>query len=321
MMDRNLGATASPDRVATPTQNEWTQARGFYYQWGRKDPFMGSCKVVSGYAPKIVYNTPDGVDSVGYAQYGSKKLLNSINVQDIPGSTDVYTSVAYANAHPMTFIAGNGDGSYSWVWPNVNVHAPGTTAEWGKLWGNQTGAGAWDKGGVKTMYDPCPAGYQVLSAGHFRFITSHGDNAGAYYNKLAEWKYNCVEQLFDDAGEKLNGANNVAPFGLNFYVKGSKTAAEGVADGAQNRGVAPEDKTTAFFPAQGCISWGYSDKTYGEVDVTAHTNQVREPDFYGFSTLFMKAERKGEFFNNTNSISWGEQQAKALPVRCFRNAE
>ena len=323
MMDRNIGATASPDRMAAPTQNEWTQARGFYYQWGRKDPFMGSCKVVSGYAPKIVFFDKEGNEIVGYSQYGSSKLLNSINVQDIEGSKDVYTSVAYSVANPNTFIAGNGDGSYSWVTPNAASEEPGTTGEWGKLWGNQQAEGysSWDKSGVKTMYDPCPVGYRVPSMGHFRFITSHGDNAGAYYNKMAEWKYNCVEKLFDEQGNALNATNNVAPFGLSFYIKGSKTASPDAVEGAQDYGVAPEDKTTAFFPATGCINWSYSDKTWGTCDVTAHTNCVNAGKFYGYGTLFMKAQRNGEFFNNTNSASYAEQQAKALPVRCFRENE
>lgn len=324
MMDRNIGATASPDRVASPTQDQWTQARGFYYQWGRKDPFMGSCKVVSGYAPKIVMYQVDEsgneTEVVGYSQYGSSRLMPGVDVQSIPDWTDTRSSIAYSVANPHHYIKGNGDGSYSWVFANASVQESGRTAEWGKLWGNQEGAGAWDKGGVKTMYDPCPVGYRVPSAGHFRFITSHGDNAGAYYNKMAEWKYNCVEKLFNENGEAINASNNVAPFGLNFYIKGSKAAAE-VEEGAQNYGVAPEDKTTAFFPAQGLINWSYSDKTYGTVDVTAHTNQVYDANFYGYSTLFMKATRNGEFFNNTNSASYGEQQAKALPVRCVRENE
>ena len=37
LQDRNLGATRS-DRG---TESEWLDTRGLYYQWGRKDPFMG----------------------------------------------------------------------------------------------------------------------------------------------------------------------------------------------------------------------------------------------------------------------------------------
>ena len=49
-----------------------------------------------------------------------------------------------------------------------------------------------------------------------------------------------------------------------------------------------------------------------------HTNTVKNAEYYGYATYIMHATAKGEFFNDAGTIGWGEQQAKALPVRCFR---
>ena len=211
-----------------------------------------------------------------------------------------------------------------WVAGNDANAVSGNTDEWGKLWGNQAASySSWDKGGVKTMHDPCPVGYRVPSVGHFRFITAHGDNAGAGYNYDRNWKYNVNTNIFTDdvlEGETKNtpllnnhGKGN-APYGFFFYVKGSKTAAQASDYKGQDNGNLPADQTTAYFPAQGLINWGHTYYTQGDyAQVAAHTNAVS-----GTTTFFMKAMPTGEFYNNTTRISYGEQQAKALPVRCVR---
>ena len=77
MMDRNLGATS-----ATPGDVE---ARGLLYQWGRKDPFLGSSK-----------STITGPSTVS--------------------SDSSYGTITYATAHPTTFITGNSSSNYDWYY-------------------------------------------------------------------------------------------------------------------------------------------------------------------------------------------------------------
>ena len=55
MMDRNLGATSVS--VEDPCAN------GLYYQWGRKDPFMGSSSITEGIAAKSTLQWPEAVES------------------------------------------------------------------------------------------------------------------------------------------------------------------------------------------------------------------------------------------------------------------
>ena len=82
MMDRNLGATS-----ATPGD---VGALGLLYQWGRKDPFLGSSSISSGIVAKSTITWPSAVSS------------NSSN-----------GTISYATEHPTTFIKSN---NYDWYY-------------------------------------------------------------------------------------------------------------------------------------------------------------------------------------------------------------
>ena len=98
MMDRNLGATS-----ATPGE---VGAHGLMYQWGRKDPFLGSSSI------------------------SSNVLAVSTGTWNITSGS----SIANAEANPMTFY--------------TNMSLPN---------------GSWES--MKTVYDPCPAGWRVPEGG------------------------------------------------------------------------------------------------------------------------------------------------------------
>ena len=76
MMDRNLGATS-----ATPGD---VGALGLLYQWGRKDPFLGSSSIISNTEPESTIIWPSAV------------------VSDSSTGT-----IDYATSHPTTFIYDN----------------------------------------------------------------------------------------------------------------------------------------------------------------------------------------------------------------------
>ena len=84
MMDRNLGATS-----ATPGD---VGALGLLYQWGRKDPFLGSSSISSSTKAKSTLSWPSNVSS------------NSSN-----------GTIAYATTHPTTFITSN-DSNHDWYY-------------------------------------------------------------------------------------------------------------------------------------------------------------------------------------------------------------
>lgn len=129
MMDRNLGAT-----TGTPGIKETV---GLYYQWGRKDPFLGSTEV----------------DASGTAVCTGGELPIVTDCTAETGTID------YTISHPTTFIKFNfdrstGAGNSDWLYDNkekVNGDYPIYEKE------------RWTSS--KSIYDPCPAGWRVPDGG------------------------------------------------------------------------------------------------------------------------------------------------------------
>ena len=118
MMDRNLGATSA-------TSGD-VGALGLLYQWGRKDPFLGSSSISDKVVAKSTITWPSAVSS------------------DSSNGT-----IAYATANPTTFIKRNND-NYDWYYTGSSStdNTRWTTSE-----------------SNKSIYDPCPAGWRVPDGG------------------------------------------------------------------------------------------------------------------------------------------------------------
>ena len=119
MMDRNLGATS-----ATPGD---VGALGLLYQWGRKDPFLGSSSITSTYGNTV------WAKSTGTWPSAVSSSLNR-------GTID------YVTKNPMTFVTYN-TSNYDWYYT-------GTKSTDDSRWGQE-----------KTIYDPCPDGWRVPDGG------------------------------------------------------------------------------------------------------------------------------------------------------------
>ena len=121
MMDRNLGATsATPGSVG---------ALGLLYQWGRKDPFLGSSSISSSTKAASTRSWPSPVSS------------SSSN-----------GTIAYATAHPTTFIA-----------YNLSNSSNPSNYDWYYTGSSFTDNTRWQSS--KTIYDPCPPGWRVPDGG------------------------------------------------------------------------------------------------------------------------------------------------------------
>ena len=118
MMDRNLGATS-----ATPGD---VGALGLLYQWGRKDPFLGSSSISDCVEAKSTIAWPSAVSS------DSSK-----------------GTIEYAIANPTTFIDDNSS-NYDW-------HYHGSLSIHNIRWTTSSRD--------KSMYDPCPSGWRVPDGG------------------------------------------------------------------------------------------------------------------------------------------------------------
>ena len=118
MMDRNLGATS-----ATPGEEG---ALGLLYQWGRKDPFLGSSSTTSNIEAKSTIIWPYSVKSD--TQYGT---------------------IEYAVANPTTMIVYNSN-NYDWYYTGDNT----------------TDNTRWTQSSSqKSIYDPCPSGWRIPDGG------------------------------------------------------------------------------------------------------------------------------------------------------------
>ena len=118
MMDRNLGATS-----ATPGD---VGALGLLYQWGRKDPFLGSSSIRDAVEAKSTIAWPSSVSS------------------DSSNGT-----IEYATAHPATFITYNIS--------NTDWYYTGSQSTDNTRWTTSESS--------KSIYDPCPAGWRVPDGG------------------------------------------------------------------------------------------------------------------------------------------------------------
>lgn len=143
IMDRNLGATSSEDKSQCG-EEAVRNSFGLFYQWGRKDPF-----------PRAV-NVNKRVQTSDFAM-----PLSVVRADNVIGS------IGWSVSHPMArqYVLGSG---CNWLQSYVN-----------ELWGSSYAGTVIDNivseslriPGVKTAYDPCPAGYRVPDASHLNALS------------------------------------------------------------------------------------------------------------------------------------------------------
>ena len=137
LMDRNLGATYHD--YPNLGQNNTAASYGFYYQWGRKDPF---------FKPDQVWfeKTDDGW----------KRRIGNI--------TDTKGEILESVQNPLTFFKGNSINDNTW---QTTYSSGGNNPALPRLWGYVGGVNATGASYAKTMYDPCPPGYRILQHNAF----------------------------------------------------------------------------------------------------------------------------------------------------------
>lgn len=133
LMDRNLGALATSGGTSA----------GLLYQWGRKDPFLGTASISSA----------SQMAATGTAQATAARSSTNGNI-------------AWTLKNPTTFIyyaTATGTDALNWL-AGTNVNA--------NLWKNTSGD-------VKTIYDPCPPGYRVADGS----TTANTTEGRGFYGK------------------------------------------------------------------------------------------------------------------------------------------
>lgn len=148
MMDRNLGAAAGYIDFP-PNELEKSKTNGFYYQWGRKDPFIGSYSNTR--IDKIPYTTIK-------KDAPTKGLLSLFEADRITFHPTGYVArlASYRDVYkdPANMYKGNNS---SWI--------SSQTDEYRNSWGAGT---------TKGIHDPCPAGWRVANGNNYVPVTTDG---------------------------------------------------------------------------------------------------------------------------------------------------
>ena len=194
MMDRNLGATS-----ATPGD---VGALGLLYQWGRKDPFLGSSYISSRVIAKSTITWPSSVSS------------NSSN-----------GTIAYATANPTTFIDSNSS--------NSDWYYTGSESTDNTRWTTT------DK--VKSIYDPCPAGWRVPDGG----------SNGVWSKALGSSSCFKDESLYDSTNEGMNFSGKFGGASTIWYPASGRRGYY-VGDSLDNVG-----NNGYYWSAPPCSTFGY----------------------------------------------------------------
>ena len=167
MMTRNLGALAQ----SNASTDDILASYGLYYQWGRKDPFIGPSD----------YKASKGASA---AMYNAKS--NRVYMTEEASSAETGT-LEYATKHPLTFITGVSESQNDWLW---SEHSDA-------LWSADNNVSD------KTVYDPCPYGWRVAPAAAFDNLTFVNAPKESDYDKYG-WMLgqNGDESLFIGAGRR-----------------------------------------------------------------------------------------------------------------------
>lgn len=179
LLDRNLGSTYAPEAIGNVNQNNALATHGFYYQWGRKDPFVGMATYDQ--------NDPDDTDR-------SVWFYKSYDGEWTPKSThdkfDGQRSILQTIQSPTYFA-----NTSNTQWQTNYGGEGGNDAPVNQLWGYTGVEGAWGDTFAKTMWDPCPVGYKV--ANHIVYNSgglwnpNTGDNVETYrFGNITEESYN-----------------------------------------------------------------------------------------------------------------------------------
>lgn len=199
----NLGAVGST--ILSPNLDN----AGLFYQWGRKDPFIGSSTVSPTHAAYPLYDkdgnkyVPDAVTELTTTTVAGNDYIRLYPLQAVPPSgTD---ALVYSVKYPSLFISQWG----------------GTTCE--NFLDYRSGSDSW--GGeyqqLKSEYDPCPAGWRVPSRNRTAAPISEiwstvstinlvdANTDGQHIKQPSGDVYPCGGQIKDGIYDEVGGAVNV----------------------------------------------------------------------------------------------------------------
>ena len=187
-----------------------------YYQWGRKDPFVGTDVKESN---KTIWTHTSGPLSDGWTKYNPPRLYNEPEktVTNDDGTTTTVQDWRDDRRHTTTeclnVLIKNPD-----KWHNATRQPKGGADKDPQYVGfeslNVSYSDLWSLGGYKTIYDPCPPGYQVGDRDMFTGLIYY-DKTGADKHKTnpTHW-YDVTEDKMPSDYYDIGSVNSQV---LEFY--------------------------------------------------------------------------------------------------------
>lgn len=186
VMDRNVGATFAPTSATEVKDVNALSTYGFYYQWGRKDPFV----------PPHVYNPTGGRTSSPWfyknpstGEWEKKSELLANERAESWLVTDVIK-----NPTVLYYKAGDS-------WQTTYSASAETDGPVGHMWGYTGLDGVESYSAAKTMWDPCPPGYKLID--HTVIGSSDMWNRNPWTTEYDRRTHNTLEN--DEFGLYVNG--------------------------------------------------------------------------------------------------------------------
>ena len=162
-MDRNLGAYSNSN--GSNDTDKIFKSYGLFYQWGRKDPFVGPRDYnFSANSDHLLYTAGGGYTNHKYLGADSEVEFNY-----------AVGTLEFAVANPLTFVLGSENNEYDWIYSSHN----------NTLWNSDS----------KSIYDPCPRGWRVPKAGtYLSFDIAEAEDLAALEDVRGAYGWNLVDK-------------------------------------------------------------------------------------------------------------------------------
>lgn len=203
VMDRFLGATYAPPKdhsaafseVSSISDANLAASMGFYYQWGRKDPFPGPSLSSLSSNATTTFNS--------WWKYEGGSWVEKTSLEAVANGDD--QSISSITAAPTMFsscdetypdLTGNTLGSDFSDTKNLTSRAVtiSNTTVSEALWGYYSASG-FGLTTSKTIYDPCPPGYVVC----YYLLWRTADKSGSDYYSSHDHYWRAVDPSFSEA--------------------------------------------------------------------------------------------------------------------------
>lgn len=275
----NVGGKSVTVTLEKKSHISFTRGNNPYYQWGRKDPFIAAKGNLFANKPRWTY--------LGWEDTNNPPLLTDYNSEDRPTTREALGQLIQ---HPDTWH------NPPRLWTQVDA----TTNKWQYVSKNETYSNLWEgRPGtdpsaqtLKTIYDPCPVGYQVSHYNAFTGFTTTGDNT----SYSPEW-YNVLLKNIAGYDEATQSCGVYSDYLLELYTN-------------------PQKNQSIIFPQTGYRDWDDRVNTYhfGNIGYIWAAGNVKNDDNSSYNFEFSRTDGEG-YIRPKNTF----YPCDGFPVRPVRN--